>query len=100
MPHECGEFRVSALSPPSGPPALRGDLHRVNDLLIARAPAQVARQRFADRLLAGRGVVLQQIRGRHDQSRRAEPALHRTGLDEGFLDRMQPVALTTRFYLT
>src|SRR4029453_6584894 len=39
--------------------------------------------------LAGRRVVREQVGGRDDQARRAEAALHRTGLRERLLHRVQ-----------
>ena len=72
---------------------LGGQPHRVEDLLVARAAAQVAGQRLADLGVGRIRVARQQVVAGHDQPRRAEAALHRARLDEGLLDGVQLLAL-------
>src|SRR3954463_10270569 len=50
-------------------------LDRVDDVLIAGAAAEVARDALADVVLARLRVVGQEIRGAHDHARRTEAAL-------------------------
>ena len=57
--------------------ASRGEPHGVEDLLVAGAAAEVARQGLADLGVARGGRAPQQVLGRHDQARRAEAALDR-----------------------
>ena len=61
----------------------------VEDLLVARAAAEVAGQRLADLGIGGVRVARQQVVAGDDQPRRAEAALHRARLDEGLLDGVQ-----------
>src|SRR6516225_332268 len=57
-------------------PELRGrPEHRLDDVLIAGAPAQVAGQCPPHVLLGGVGVAVEQGLGGHHHARRAEPAL-------------------------
>ena len=70
-----------------------GQPHRVEDLLVARAAAEVAGQRLADLGVAsGAGCARSRSWRGDDQPRRAEAALHRAGLEERLLDRVQLVA--------
>src|SRR5439155_3804903 len=55
--------------------------------------AEVARERLADLGLGRLGVIPQERVTRDDESRRTEPALHRSGVDEGTLHRMEPLVL-------
>ena len=64
----------------------------VQDLLVARAPAEVPGQRLPDLGVGGARVPRQQVMGLHEQPRRAEPALHRAGLEERLLHRVQRLA--------
>ena len=50
-------------------------LNRFDDVVIARAAADVAFQPMTDLVLGGCGVHLQQFRSRHDHARSTEPAL-------------------------
>src|SRR6266850_4661948 len=59
--------------------------HRVEDLPVTRAAADVSGQRLADLRLGRLGVVAKQRGGGDDETWRAEPALHRARLDEGAL---------------
>ena len=68
----------------------------VEDLLVARAPAQVARQRLADLRVARARVSPQQIVAGHDQPGRAEPALHTARLDERPLYLVQAITVSAR----
>ena len=71
----------------SGAPAGDGHgPHGVDDPAVARAAADVARQLLADLGLRRLGMPVEEDMGGHDQSWRAEPALHRPGVDEGPLD--------------
>src|SRR5207302_1851682 len=68
---------------------LRGEPHRVEDLRVAGAAAEVAGERLADLVFARVGDALEQ-RGRgNDEPGRAEPALHRSRLDERLLHVLQ-----------
>src|ERR1017187_9150125 len=67
----------------------RGLLDRVDDLLVARAAAEVAVDRLAD-LVPRRPRILEQERMRHeDHPGRAEAALDRAALHERPLQRVQ-----------
>ena len=68
---------------------LAAHLHGLDDVLVARAAAQVAVQQLADLGLAGLGVVLAQVDGAHHHARGAEAALQAVALLEGRLHRMQ-----------
>ncbi len=74
----------------SVPERRTGGTHRLDDGLIARAPAEVPAERVADRLDGGVGVAREQVSGGEDDSRRAEAALQAVVLDERALDRVQP----------
>ena len=83
--------KVGARTP--RPQLLGGLLHRLDDLQIARAPAQVARERFTD--LRGRRVRLaiqQGLRGDQDP-RRAVPALRCAEVGKRVLQRVQRAVL-------
>src|SRR5439155_10506448 len=65
----------------------------LNDLLVARAAAEIAGQCEAYLVLGGLAPLGQQRRGRHQHARRTEPALDPAGLDERALEGMRlPVA--------
>src|SRR4051794_22180990 len=68
---------------------LGGEPHGVDDLLVARAAAEVAGERLADLRVARVRILRQQVVRRDDQPRRAEAALHAAGLDERALDLVQ-----------
>src|SRR5712692_11591276 len=61
----------------------------LDDLGVAGAPADVARERLPDLCLGRVRVAAQKVRGGDDQAGCAEAALHRAGFDEGFLRRVQ-----------
>src|SRR3954447_25661795 len=62
---------------------------REHDVVVARAAADVALDGVPD-LVVGRVVVAgQQVRGRHDHPRRAEPALQAVLLPERVLERVE-----------
>src|SRR5579885_843343 len=67
----------------------RGGFHRVDDMLIAGAPANVAFEAFADLGLGGAGVIGEQLLGGQDHSRRAKSALQPVLVPEGFLQRVE-----------
>ena len=52
-----------------------GILHRIDNVLVAGAPAQIAFQSVADFVISRRGVALEELIARHDHAGRAEPAL-------------------------
>ena len=65
---------------------------RIDNLLIAGTAAEIATERLAQRRRARVRVFLQQVGDGHDETRRAEAALHRARFEEGLLDRMQALA--------
>src|SRR5690606_5976717 len=75
---------------PAFPQPPRRQLHRLIDLRVARAPAQIPRQRLLYLLPRRRVVLLQQRPGAHENSRRAEAALRAAGHLERVLERIQP----------
>ncbi len=84
-----GHAQTSCLRFVLGGPAGRGD-----DVLVARAAADAARDRGADLVLARVGVGVQQRPDGHHHPRRAEAALERVQLVEALLHRVQlPVDL-------
>src|SRR5258708_28165113 len=66
-----------------------GGLHGLDDVVIARAAAEVALEAFADLLLARARVLLEQAAGRHDHARRTEAALQTVLLPEALLHGVQ-----------
>ena len=66
--------------------------HRRQDLLVAGAAAQHAAQRVLDRRVVGLGPPAQQVGGRHQHARGADPALRRAVQVERVLERRQPPA--------
>jgi hypothetical protein len=58
-------------------------------VLISGAAANIAFQSFADFLFRGIGVPIENLLGRHDHTRRTEPALQSVLVPEGFLDSME-----------
>ena len=75
-----------------GRPANRGD-----DVLVAGAAADRARDRGADLILARVGVLVQQRARGHQHPRRAEAAMERVQLVEPLLDRVEPAVVLERF---
>src|ERR1700742_1420595 len=63
--------------------------HRLHDVLVAGAAAQVAGYRPPHVFLGGIRVAVEQVLGRHHHARRAEPALQAVLLPEPLLDGMQ-----------
>src|SRR3954452_6954532 len=71
-------FMLPMLCAPSGRSgrlARLAELDRLDDVVVARAAADIAVERFADLLLARLRVVGQELHRRHHHPRRAEPAL-------------------------
>src|SRR5262249_38719700 len=60
-----------------------------DDVVVARAPAQVAFQLVADLVLGRLGVALEDLARGHDHAGRAEPALQPVLLPEALLDGME-----------
>src|SRR6266550_8605302 len=67
---------------------LRRRLDRLDDVVVAGTAAEVALEPHADLLLGRVGVALEQLLGRHDHARRAEPALETMLVPEGLLQGM------------
>src|SRR5262245_36607962 len=61
-------------------------LHRLDDVLVAGAAAQIAGQPFTDVCLAWIRVVLEEHVRRQDHPRRAEAALEPVLIPEGLLE--------------
>src|SRR5262249_20775765 len=76
---------------------LGGVFHRLDDFDVAGAAADVAAQRCADVVLAGRRIAAQQARRRHDESGRAIAALGAELFVEPALHRRKPAGLAERF---
>src|SRR5207248_9034090 len=70
-----------------------GGLHRAHDLVVAGAPAEIAREPEADLALARIRIALQQRLGGDQETRRANAALQSRELQEFLLERMQLVAI-------
>src|SRR5687768_10420883 len=68
---------------------LRRPQRRLDDVLVAGAAAQVARQRLADLALGRAGVLLEIRLDRQQEARRAEAALEAVALPERLLDRVE-----------
>src|SRR5215218_286645 len=68
---------------------LRGPAHRLDDVHVARAAADLPGYRLPDLFIAGIGVAVEQGAGREDHARRAEPALEAVLLHEALLDRVE-----------
>src|SRR4051794_1702785 len=81
-----------AANPGAGSAALhlaRRLLHRFDDREIARAAAEVAREGLPQLVLAGIRLLAEERLDRHQEARRAEPALKRVRLVEGALERVE-----------
>src|SRR5665811_983252 len=72
---------------------VRGEMHRIEDLLVSRAATEVSGERLADLRVARMLAALEQVMGGDDQPGGAEAALDRAGLEEGLLHRVQLVAV-------
>ena len=66
-----------------------GVLDRLDDVVIARAAAEVAREPLADLALGRVGVALEQVGRGHDHARRAVAALQAVLRVEALLERVQ-----------
>src|SRR6185436_16195586 len=73
--------------------ALRARAHGLDDVVVARAAAQVALEPVADLVLAGVRIAAAQIDRAHHHAGRAEAALQAVVLAEGGLHRVQLAAL-------
>src|SRR2546429_78588 len=71
------------------PHARRRQFHRLVDLQVSRAAAQVARQRLLDLVTRGSRVLVEQRFGGEQEGGRTVPALRRAELGERVLERMQ-----------
>src|SRR4029079_8977679 len=69
--------------------ALGRDRDRLDDLRVARAAAEVAGDRLADRIVVGRAARVDVGPRRHQHSRRADPALGATRIEERLLQRVE-----------
>src|SRR5215207_4308235 len=70
---------------------LRGDRPRgLEDLLVARAAAQIARNRLDELGVGRRWVRAEEVGQRDEHARRAVAALQSVKLAEGFLQRTEP----------
>src|ERR1700692_4852764 len=76
---------------------LGGVLHRLDDVDVAGAAAEVAGDRFADLQLARIRVLLEERAARHQHSRRAIAALQAVLLPEAFLHRVELAVLLEPF---
>src|ERR1039457_1443732 len=76
---------------------LRGGENGFDGLAVTGATAEIARQRVADVVLGGMGVVFEQRLGVQDHSGCAEPALRGAVIEEGFLYRIKLIAVGNAF---
>src|SRR5207248_4104622 len=81
------------LVPPRRGQLLGGLLHRLDDVVVARAAADVALEAVADLLLGGLRVLVEQRAGGDDHPRRAEAALQAVLVPESLLDGMELAGL-------
>src|SRR5215475_529321 len=65
----------------------RRALHRLDDLRIGGAAAEIAGEIVLDLVVVRIGMAVEQLLGHQDEPGRAEAALERALLDEGLLDR-------------
>src|SRR5580693_9105725 len=79
-------------------PVLGGPEHRLDDVLVAGAPAELAGQHLADLLGGGHRVVVEQPAGGHHHARRAEPALQAVAFGEAPLHRVEPAGRGQPFH--
>src|SRR5688500_8623186 len=82
-----GSWRLAAPHP------VAGSLHRLDDILIAGAAAEVGREYIQQLVVADVRIPLQRIRRQHQEARRAEAALQSVVIDEGLLQRVQRVTV-------
>src|SRR5260370_37760207 len=64
-------------------------LHGLDDVHVARTPAEVAFEALPDLVLGRVRVLVQEVGGRHDETRRAVAALQAVLVPERLLDRVQ-----------
>src|SRR5712691_13051033 len=76
---------------------LSGPLDRLDDVVITRAPAEVALELVPDLLLARVRIALEHLVDRHDHAGRAEAALEPVLLPEPLLDRVELAVLRQPF---
>src|SRR5688500_2320410 len=69
---------------------------RIDDLRVARAAAEIACDRLADRLLVQSTACVEVGACRHEHAGRADPALRRAVLEEGLLEAVERTALPCR----
>src|SRR5687768_17588454 len=69
---------------------VRRVLDGIDDVLVARAAAEVAGDRLADFSLGWLRVVVEEVDRRHDHARRAVAALEAVLFPEPFLQRVKP----------
>src|SRR5207237_135567 len=74
------------------PPQARRQLHRLDDLRISGAAAQIARKIMADFLLIGVWILRQQLLGHQNKTGCAKAALKGAAVDERLLHRRQHAA--------
>src|SRR5688572_3261193 len=67
------------------PPFSCSELNRFDNLRVGRAATQVSRQVVLDRVVVRIRLLVEQLARHQDESRRAEAALERAGLDERLL---------------
>src|SRR6202040_644010 len=87
---EFGEWNSKSCT--SGPP-LSGGLDSLDDLVVAGTAAEVSHHPVLDLVLGRVGVCVQQCSGGDDLARGAYTTLETAVVDEGLLDRIQPVAI-------
>src|SRR5215467_244589 len=92
----AGVSRVATRNDPScgrlaGAHRLGSLANRGDDVLVARAAAQVSRQQLANLVVGFQREFLDDLLGCHQHARRTEPALQAVMVPEGLLQRMQLV---------
>src|SRR4029077_13640540 len=70
----------------------------IEDLLVAGAAAQVARERLPDLVVRGARIVVEQVDGRNAPAPSAEPALHGSCGEERLLDAVQRASSGDAFH--
>jgi hypothetical protein len=75
----------------------RSHLNRGNNLVVGSTAADIALKRLLDFWLGRRGIFSKQGHAGQDHSRGAVTALHGIALNEGFLYRMQTIAVGDAF---
>jgi hypothetical protein len=81
----CALADAPVLESGRGSGATGREAYRVDDLLVAGAPAEVPGECLADLVLCRRRVALEQVCGRDEQARSAEPALNSARREERVL---------------